>query len=222
MSPWQPDRLLKTLLVWSAATFIIFWLPTIRGLMDGRSYHWASPFGFSGSGTEGDYWFPVVCSALAISFLYLGWRGARAPFGLLLLGWHGLLAIGATRLAITRPEDFRFQGDTMGIDVSVAWVGPVLFGGFFLLAVRWAVRQIRSDDNRTVPAWSGRNRKLMWLVLGMLPVQLVLLGSSVAQGTGDQLGVLLTLLQWAVISAAFYPWPSRTTYGTTPVASLSS
>jgi hypothetical protein len=134
IATWRPDGILKALLIWSAVTFITFWLPAMRGLMDGATYEWSSFFGFSGAGVSGDYWFPVLASALAIWFLYLGYRGARMPFPLLLLGWHGLMAAGATWAALSFPERFRFRGDTLGVDFSLAWVGPALCGGFFLLA----------------------------------------------------------------------------------------
>lgn len=206
MAVWRPSRLLKVLLIWSAVTFIIFWLPTVRGVLDGPTYQWVGLFGFRGAGTAGDYWFPVLASTLAITFLALGWRGARPPFALLLLGWHGLLAVGATWLALSRPEDFRFRGDTLGVDVSLAWVGPLLFGGFFLLALTWVLRERRRTEGATVPGWNARNWRLAGCVAALLPIQFVLLRFGAPHGTTDQVGVLLTFAQWALISASLYPW----------------
>jgi len=90
MDTWNPDRLLKALLFWTACTFIAFWLPAVRGLFDGPTYTWGNVGGLGGSGTSGDYWFPVLGSIAAIVILYLGWRGARQPFAWLLAQW-GLL-----------------------------------------------------------------------------------------------------------------------------------
>ncbi len=205
MNSWKPDWLLRLLLSWTALTFITFWLPLIRGLMDGATYHWAG-HGFSGSGVGGDYWFPVLGSVFAILLLFLGWRGARQPFHWLLLAWHLYLAGAAVSLALTQPELLRFQGDTLGVDISLAWVGPVLFGGFALLAILWVIRDLRGPRSRHVPAWSARNQRYLWLALGLLPVQFVLLRFGPPHGTTDQIGVLVTLTQWVLINLAFYPW----------------
>jgi hypothetical protein len=210
MAPWRPNPLLSALMIWSAVTFLIFWLPAVRGLLDGASYEWAGLFGFRGAGVAGDYWFPVFASALAVTFLVLGWRGARPPFALLLLGWHGFLALGATRIALTRPDDFRFQGDTLGVDFSLVWLGPLLFGGFFLLALIWVARQRRRTEPVNVPGWNARNWLLAGIAVGLLPVQFGLLRSGLPHGTTDQLGVLLTIVQWALINAAVYPWHGYT------------
>jgi len=209
MGHCKPHRLLKALLGWSAVTFAVFWLPTIRGLLDGPSYRWSS-FHFSGSGVSGDYWFPLLASAGALAFLFLGWRGARQPFPWLLVGWHALLAAMAVRLAATEPESFRLRGDTLGIDVSLAWVGPVSVGGFALLAAWWAVRRAGVPVEAAIPPWNLRNWRLLQIALGMLPLQFLLLRSGAPDGTADQIGVLVTLVQWALLSAAFYPWdPTR-------------
>ena len=53
MTPWRPDRLLKALLRWSAVTFLVFWLPAVRGPMDDRAYEWEL-LGFRGAGAGGD------------------------------------------------------------------------------------------------------------------------------------------------------------------------
>lgn len=34
----QPDRLLKAILIWTAFVGVFFWLPTVRGLIDGPSH----------------------------------------------------------------------------------------------------------------------------------------------------------------------------------------
>lgn len=54
-SSGRSDRLLQGLLLWTALTTLVSWLPFVRGLFDGMSYQWGA-FGFSGRGTSGDYW----------------------------------------------------------------------------------------------------------------------------------------------------------------------
>lgn len=201
---WRPDWILKGLLIWTAVTTIVFWLPFVRGLMDGPTYEWAN-FGFSGRGTGGDYWFPVLGSAFAILVLWLGWRGARRPFHWLLLFWHLPLGAGAARLLLERPEAFRFRGDTLGVDISLAPLALV-FTAFALLAVYWVVRDLRRRRSSGRPPWTRTNRRLLWAALALAPFQFLLLRFGEAHGATDGVGVILTLLQWALISAAFYPW----------------
>lgn len=208
---WKPDRVLKALLIWTAITLIIVWLPMIRGLMDGESYQWAaSLWGFQvgGRGVRGDYWVLVVEGLFGLALLYLGWRGARLPFHWMLLLWLVPHAIDATYNSVTAPEDYRFQGDTLGVNVSLAWVGPVFFGGFALLGIWWVIRNWKKQPER--PAWSRANKLLLIIVACLLPVQFLLLSSGQPHGTTDQIGVILTMLQWVLINLGLYPWSSRT------------
>jgi hypothetical protein len=121
---WKPDRLLRAILIWTMLTLIIVWLPLVRGLMDGDSYQWGNSFWgmqIGGSGVGGDYWLLVVQAILGIAVLYLGWRGAQQPFHWLVLLWLIPLAVQACYNAFTSPDDYRFRGDTLGVDVSLAY-----------------------------------------------------------------------------------------------------
>ena len=206
---WKPDRLLKAILIWTMVTLIIVWLPLVRGLMDGDSYQWGnSAWGlqFGGRGLRGDYWFLLLQAAFGLVLLYLGWRGARQPFHWLLLLWHIQLALQSTYNSLTSPEDYRFRGDTLGVDVSLAWVGPLIFGGFALLSIWWVVRDIKSGRQHAVPEWTLTNRVLLLIVVSMLPIQFVLLRFGPPHGPGDQAGVILTMFQWVLINMGLFPW----------------
>jgi hypothetical protein len=207
--PWKPDRLLRAILIWTAVTLIIVWLPFVRGLMDGNTYEWGNSFfgkQFGGHGVNGDYWLPVIQAIFGIALLYLGWRGARPPFHGLLLLWQILMVAQACYNSFTSPEDYRFQGDTFGIDVSLAWVGPVFTGGFVLLSIFWVLRDLRTRQSRLVPEWSRANFVFLLIVLGLLPIQFVLLRFGEPHGTRDQVGVILTMTQWILINCALFPW----------------
>jgi hypothetical protein len=170
---------------------IFTWLPLIRGAMDGTSYAWgAGYFGLrvGGSGVGGHYWLLLVQGLVGLSILALGWRGARSPFHALLLLWHGLLASSAVHSALTNPDQYRFRGDTMGIDISLAWAGPLFFGGFFLLALLWVVRDVRRGERRSVPAWSRSNSSWLALMLLLLPIQFALLRLGEPHGLTDKIG----------------------------------
>lgn len=201
---WRPDPVLRALLGWTALSTIIFWLPFVRGLFDGQTYEWGLA-GMGGTGISGDYWMPVLGVAFALAIRCFGWRGARLPFHALLLLWLVPLGAGATWLTLTQPEDFRFQGDTLGVDVSLAWAGPVIFGGFALLGIFWVIRDLRSDRKREAPPWTAANQRMTIALVALLPVQFVLLRFGVPHGTTDQIGVILTMLQWFLLGTALAP-----------------
>lgn len=209
---WKPDRLLKAILIWTMFTLLLVWLPLVRGLMDGESYQWGLLFwGFQtgGRGVHGHYWLLVLQALFGIALLYLGWRGAQPPFPWLLLLWHIPLGVQATYNALSSPEDYRFRGDTLGVDVSLAWVGPLLFGGFALLSVLWVVRNLKMRREKVVPEWNRANHVLLLIGVGLLPIQFVLLRYGEPHGTNDQVGVILTMLQWLLINLGLYPWAHK-------------
>lgn len=205
MQSWKTDKLLKVILIWTAATAITVWLPLIRGLMDGGAYQWGGEFwGFSvgGSGVGGDYWLLPLQAGFVIWLLYLGWCGARRPFHWLLLLWHIPLGVSAIYNSLRFPENYRFHGDTLGVDVSLAWVGPLFFGGFALLSLIWAVRDLRRNQPRAIMPLQRANRILLAIMLALLPVQFFLLRFGEQHGTNDQIGVLMTMLQWVGLNVA--------------------
>ena len=209
---WKPDRLLKAILIWTMLTLLIVWLPLVRGLMDGESYQWGSSFwGFQagGRGVQGDYWLLVLQALFGITLLYLGWRGAQQPFSWLLLLWHVPLGVTATYNALSSPEDYRFRGDTLGVDVSLAWVGPLFFGGFALLSVLWVVRHLRIGREKETPQWNRANRVLLLIAVGLIPIQFVLFRYGEPHGPTDQVGVILTMLQWLLLNLGLFPWAHR-------------
>jgi hypothetical protein len=206
---WEPSKLLRVILIWLAITFITGWLPMIRGAFDGPTYTWGtSYFGkqFSGSGTAGDYWLPVVKSIFAITVLYLGWRGARNGFLLLALLWQTFGFADALYSSITTPEDFRFKGDTLGVDISLAWVAPTAYGIFLLLTIFWAMRNARTEWTELVPSWSRKNSVWLLFLIALLPIQFVLLRFGKHQSTPDVVGVILTIFQWLFVAKAFRPY----------------
>lgn len=203
---WKPDRLLRTLLSWTAVTFLPVWLPLIRGPMDGPSYAWALiPDLLDGRGAGGEYWAVVILAAFALTLLALGWRGARRPFHWLLLLWHLSLGAGAVAVTLQSGDQLRLRGDTMGVDIPLGPAIALLFGGFALLAIWWVVRDLRRSVHLTPPSWTAANRNLLILALALLPVQLLLLRFGASQSLSDQAGVILTMAQWVLINLALVP-----------------
>lgn len=184
----------------------------IRGAFDGSSYTWGtSYFGkqFSGSGTGGYYWLPVVKSIFAITVLYLGWRGARVGFVILALLWQTFGFADALYSSITKPDDYRFKGDTLGVDVSLAWVAPTAYGIFLILTVVWAFRNTRGEWSEPVPPWSRKNSVWLTLLVLLLPIQFVLLHFGSPQSTSDVIGVFITIFQWLFVAKAFRPYAPK-------------
>ena len=116
------SRSLRWLLVWTSVTTVVFWLAAIRGTFDGPSYRWGL-VGFGGRGTSGDYWFPVVMALAALFVVAQAWRRATWRVLAIIMFWHLALFLGAAWFAVARPDEFRFRGDTLGIDISLAWLG---------------------------------------------------------------------------------------------------
>ncbi len=205
---WRPDRLLRVLLTWTSLTFLIAWLPFLRCVMDGDSYTWGlgwSGIEAGGTGVSAQYWLPVVEVALGVTILWLGCRGARMPFHLLLLAWHAALFTSFTYASVTNPEDFRFQGDTAGIDFSLAWVGPLFTGGFLAASIFWVVRDLRKPGPRQVAPWSRTNTIRLGSLIALLPIQFVLLRFGPVGGTTDVIGVIIIIVQWMLLTDALKP-----------------
>jgi hypothetical protein len=169
--------------------------------MDGRSYEWGLGR-FRGQGIAGDYWFPVLAAAIVLAILYLGWRGARPGFGPLLLLFHVPLSLVSIYDALSNPEDYRFRGDTLGIDVPLALAAPRLFGGFSALSVYWLARHRNSPRAASIP-WTNASRILLGTIVALVPLQYFLLRAP--NGSTDGVGVILTISQWVLINVALRP-----------------
>jgi hypothetical protein len=205
--PWKPDRTLKLILIWISVIFLIAWLPMIRGAFDGSTYEWRTEyFGqpFGGKGTNGDYWLPVMRSFLGIILLWLGWRGRLKAFSILAPPVLLFTFADALYSSYTEPDAYVFRGDTLGMEVSLAWVAPVLSALFLALTLRWSIRQSRRPEP-TPPTWSRTNTIWLSLLVLLLPVQFLLLRSGSPGSTNDVVGVILTIAQWLLLGVALYP-----------------
>ena len=199
-----PRRSPRWLLAWTSLTTVVFWLVTARGAFEGPSYQWGL-FGLGGQGTSGDYWFPVVMAFLSLFVIALAWRRPIWPVLGVVALWHVGLFAGAVRLAVSAPDEFRFRGDTLGVDISLAWLGPVLFGLGAIGAMAGVWRSYR-QEYASAPAWEGRNRRWLLLLIACLPVQFALLRFGTPDSVADKLGVLLTIAQWLLVGRAFRPY----------------
>lgn len=202
---WRPDRLLRLILDYVTLTLIPVWLPLLRGLMDGDSYAWSWGF-IGGRGVGGDYWVLPPVAAWGLSILYLGQRGARRPwFPVLMLGWLGLMAAIWTLAWWEMGDELRLRGDTLGIDVPLGWMPMAIGVGFLALGIVWNVQDRRGGSVREAPPWHPTNRLLLWILVGLIPLEFLLLRSGPPHGVTDQMGVVLLLLQLFLINPALAP-----------------
>ena len=192
-------RLRTLLLIWTGLTFLPAWLVTVRGLLEGDDYAWGVNETFSGRGTSGSY---VACPAAAIfglCILSAGWRGVMRPFHVLLAGWHIPLGIAASVAAIRSRETLRLRGDTLGIDVSLAPVAPVVLA----VAAAGSVALAVIDNPATTAARRRRpNHRRLGVALVIAPLQLLLFRAGAQHGLTDKLGVILTIGQWLLINVS--------------------
>lgn len=96
----------------------------------------------------------------------------------------------------------------MGIDISLTWVGLLLFGIPAALACLWSWRDFRRRPRAPAPPWQGRNTRWLTGLLLLLPLQLALLRLGPPHRTLDRLGVLLTIAQWLLLGRALRPCPT--------------
>lgn len=72
------------------------------------------------------------------------------------------------------------------------------------------IRDLRSGRRREALAWTRTNKGWGWTLISLLPIQFVLLRFGQPHGTTDQIGVVLTILQWLMVGAALRPYTPRT------------
>ena len=119
----------RALLIRSGIIFLPAWLVTVRGLCDGEEYSWGVTERIRGRGTDGYYFLAPLTALFGLTLLALGWRGALRPFHVMLAAWHVPMGIAASFAALRNREALRLQGDTLGIDISLTYVAPAVFGG---------------------------------------------------------------------------------------------
>lgn len=209
MAAGSPSPVRRVLMGWLTLSFVLAWLPLLRAFMDGTSYQWgARYFGvqFSGAGLTGDLWLLVAQTALGVWLLHRGWRHPAAPFPAVLLAWLGFAAADSVYARVAE-GGLHFEGATLGVSLSPGTVLPLLHVGFFCLALAWVARGGEGAAAR--PAWHAANTALLGVVALLFPVQFLLLRAGQGQEAKDVIGVLLTISQWILLSAALYPWRPR-------------
>ncbi len=200
-------KLLSILYGWTGFFMILTWLPLIRILMDGASYSWGVQyFGlqFYAEGIGPDMWVLVVQLIIGGGLLWTASRMKRKFLRPLLLIWLGFLAFDAL-FSVLRGDEMMFHGDTLNIHLNVTWIFLALHGGFFLLSLIWAWRDREMDVAGVYPSHNRRTKICAILAALIVPAQIPLLAFGEPHATTDEIGVILTMIQWALIVIALYP-----------------
>jgi hypothetical protein len=104
--------------------------------------------------------------------------------------------------AWAQPEALRFEGATIGVNFSLTYIGPILFGGFALLAVFWVLRHLTGHRlHERVPwVWTRSARIRLILVVILVPVEAVLFHTGGVRSVQNVFGVGVVFWQWFTIN----------------------
>ena len=102
-------------------------------------------------------------------------------------------------------EPMIFQGDTLGVTVNVTVLFLVLNFGMFALGLAWWWGARGVKQGRGPQPMPKYKRSIVMACVAFVPVQLVLLIFGEPHALTDEIGVIGTLLQWALLAYAAYP-----------------
>jgi len=199
----RSGRLHRLLLFWVALSFVLFWLPLVRSIMDGATYEWGVMWWglrLGGTGLEGDLWYLAMGVALGIALLWSG-SGDGVFFRWVTPAWMILLLSQAVHLAVTTPEGFVFHGDTLGVRLNLTWIAPTFHAAGLLLFGWWLLGRLREGERPGARTWDATHTRRVLTLAALLPIQFVLLRFGEPHGATDAVGVVITMGQWLAV-----PW----------------
>jgi hypothetical protein len=203
---WYPDPLLRFILYFNLVLLVFSGLILFRGLAVQDSA-W-SVGGWTGRGVEGDWLWMFAMHAWAWLLQFFGWRGApRKIFPVLLLSWQGFLATLVSIGAVSSGE-FILEGQIIGLQLNLKWVGPFVFGGSFLGALLWVGRDLRATRNsvpRRVSPLNRNNRIALVLAIAMIPTTYWIFTLSEPDNDFDILGLLAVIVHSGAMLGSFQP-----------------
>ncbi len=201
------QRLFTVLWLWISFRTVLPWLVFFRLTFEGDSYSWGSRyFGhmFHSSGLA-RLDFLVVYALLAMG-VFLLYHLSRYNFRVAVpavLAYLGLFAANAL-YDLFLGEPIIFQGDTLGVTLNVTVVFFVLQFGMLLVGIAWwyGTRGVKPASPKPMAKYK---KTIVKACIAYLPVQLILLIFGEPHELTDEIGVITTLLQGALLAFAFYP-----------------
>jgi hypothetical protein len=202
------QRLFSVLWIWLSIRTILPWLVFFRLTFEGNSYSWGTNyFGrmFYSSGlARPDF---LLVYALLVSSLFLMYQLRKHNFrlaGPLLIGFLGIFAADAAyQLMVGEP--IIFHGDTLGVKIDLTTPFFIFQFGMFAIALAWwmGVKSIAQGAGpKELPTYK---KIIVKLCIALVPVQLILLIFGEPHALTDEIGVLVTILQWLLLAFALYP-----------------
>ena len=96
-----------------------------------------------------------------------------------------------------------FHGDTLNVHISITWI-VVPLATLALFMIFLVIREDLAAGGQTI-SWNMRNRNLMFLILGPLPIQAVLFAIGEPHALTDEIGVIISILQCLLIPIFLRP-----------------
>ncbi len=211
LTAYRRPTLWKNILAFMISlTFMIVWLPFIRSIFDGASYPWGTQyFGyvFYGNGITADFVFVILQLLFYVSLMYAIYRvRERSIFYGLLILWF-VNVFGNLLYDIAVNGDTMFHGETLNVHISLTWIVLPL-SAIALFVIYKVIR----EDSRALAVndpWTRKNTLLFWLILGPLPIQALLLATGEPDGTTDQIGVIISILQCFLLPFIYSPYKTK-------------
>jgi len=201
-----PNTLTNILTFLISLTFMTTWLPFLRAIFDGASYEWGTTyFGFliHGAGVNLDFIYVVVQLLFYASLMIsMYWVRSRTTYYALLGVWF-INYFGNLISDIVINGDTMFHGETLNVHISITWI-IVPLSLLALLLIFFVIRADGNAEEQTIP-WTAKNKTLLLVILGPLPIQGVLFATGEPHGITDQVGVIISILQSFLIPIILRP-----------------
>ncbi len=202
------QRLFAILWGWIAFQTTLPWLVFFRLTFEGDTYRWATEyFGrsfYSAGLARADF---LLIYGLLSANLFLLWQMRKQKMAFvapMLVVYLGIFAADAL-FSLVRGDAIIFQGDTLGVKLDLSYPFFLVQFAAVALAVAWwiGVRDIPSGQGPRPMTRVKRN--IVTACVVFVPVQLSLLIFGEPHGLTDEIGVILTIVQWIVLAVVFYP-----------------
>ncbi len=200
------NNLFNWLMLFTGFTFMLVWLPLLRCLFDGSSYQWGQIFWgiqLSSIGLSLDYLFLIFSFGLYL-WLYHSfyWQKNRKIFYGLLVWWF-LHNFGNLLFDIWKNGDTMFHGDTLGVHVSLSYI-VIPLSLIAVVLIYLVIKKDKTKEMVSIP-WSSINKRTALIILSPLPIQAILFATGEPHDLGDQIAVIVAIIQAIFFHRIFIP-----------------
>ncbi|MEO0473787.1 MAG: ubiquinol cytochrome C oxidoreductase, partial [Bacteroidota bacterium] len=187
----------------TGVTFALTWLPMLRVIFEGQDYQWSQLyFGMEmgGIGFTPGFGFLLLSNLFfLILFASFYWQKNRNIWAVLLLMW--VVHIFGNLLYNSLNIPTGDVSDQEGIPIAYLLVPLMVMSLGWIAMGIWKDRGLLDEE---IP-WSLANRKRIYFLLGLLPIQAVLFVIGEQNGTTDSIAVVMTMVQATLTPWVFLP-----------------